>query len=334
MEHRDAGILKPVSTSNSNGKTTMSLIDIGQLELETVTCGEPGSPAILLIQGLGTPLTRWPEGMIEQLTAAGFRVIAFDNRDIGLSTRMDVLGMPNIQEMMNLQPFALPFPGVLSAFSPLSIPYTLNDMADDAVGLLDALGIGAAHIVGASLGGMVAQLVAINHPERCLSLTSIMSSSGNPQLPPPTAAALHSLYAPLPSVRDEASLIEDSIWRQKVLMSPAYPATDEELHAMFTAEYRRGGFHPAGIIRQLSALLTAGDRRAQLKDIQVPTMVLHGVDDPLINIACGRDTAAVIPGSEYRPIPGMGHDFPKALAGEFASAILSAARRQQNGKPG
>ena len=320
------GFAALIPTYNSHGKTNMSLVNIGSLELETVVYGTSGSPAILLIQGLGTPLTRWPMDMIEQLVAAGFHVIAFDNRDIGLSTRMDTLGLPDIHQMMNLQSFALPFPGMLSALS--STPYTLADMADDAVGLLGALGIDAAHIVGASLGGMVAQLIATHHPECCLSLTSIMSSSGNPMLPPPTPAALHALFAPLPGVRDEASLIEDSIWRQKVLMSPGYPASDEELRAMFTAEYRRGGFHPAGVIRQLSALLTAGDRRAQLMEIQVPTMVLHGIDDPLINIACGRDTAAAIPGSEYRPIPGMGHDFPKALAGEFASAILSVARHR------
>jgi pimeloyl-ACP methyl ester carboxylesterase len=306
----------------------MSLIHTGQLELETVFYGTPGTPAILLIQGLGTPLTRWPMALIDQLTAAGFRVIAFDNRDIGLSTRMDTLGLPDIQRLKGVKSFALPFPGMLSAALPISLPYTLVDMAADAVGLLDALGIEAAHIVGASLGGMIAQLVATHHPERCLSLTSIMSSSGNPLLPPPSPAALHALFAPLPGERDEASLVEDSIWRQKVLMSPAYPTPDEELRAMFTAEYRRGGFHPAGVIRQLSALLTAGDRRTRLMTIRVPTVVLHGVDDPLINVACGRDTAAVIPGAEFRAIPGMGHDFPKALAGEFASAILTAAQHQ------
>ncbi len=304
----------------------MSLIHIGRLELKTVFYGTPGAPPILLIQGLGTPLTRWPMALIEQLAAAGFRVIAFDNRDIGLSTRMDALGLPNIRQMMKRRSFSLPFPGMLSTAVP--VPYTLADMAADAVNLLDALGIDAAHIVGASLGGMIAQLTATLYPKRCLSLTSIMSSSGNPLLPPPTPAALHALFAPLPGERDEASLVEDSIWRHKVLMSPAYPTPDEELRAMFTAEYRRGGFYPAGVIRQLSALLTAGDRRLQLMKIRIPTVVLHGADDPLINVACGRDTAAVIPGAEFRSIPGMGHDFPKALAGEFASAILSAAQRR------
>ncbi|MDR0717558.1 MAG: alpha/beta fold hydrolase [Azoarcus sp.] len=306
----------------------MSLIDIGKIELETVIHGEAGAPAILLIQGLGTPLTRWPAALIAQLTGAGFRVITFDNRDIGLSTRMDVLGLPNIKRLMNAQAFASPFAHA-PILPPLPIPYTLADMAADAVKLLDALRIEAAHIAGASLGGMIAQLLAACHPRRCLSLTSIMSSSGNPLLPPSSPAALHSLFAPLPRQRDEASLVADAIWRQKALMSPAYPTPDEELRQMFIAEHRRGGFHPAGIVRQLAALLTGGDRRPLLLTIRAPTVVLHGTDDPLINIACGRDTAATIPGAEFRPVPGMGHDFPRTLAPEFAAAILTAAHRAE-----
>ncbi|MDR0564417.1 MAG: alpha/beta hydrolase [Azoarcus sp.] len=304
----------------------MSLIFTGQVELKTVFYGTPGNPVILLIQGLGTPLTRWQPALIEKLAATGFRIITFDNRDIGLSTRLDDLGLPDIHRLMSAQSFTLPFPGLMPSMIP-PLPYKLADMAGDAIGLLDAIGIKSAHIVGASLGGMVAQIIASNHPERCLSLTSIMSSSGNPLLPPPTPAALHALFAPLPGERDEASLVEDSIWRQKVLMSPGYPTSDDDLRAMFTAEYRRHGFHPTGIIRQLAALLAAGDRRSKLMTIQTPTVVLHGEDDPLINIACGRDTASLIPNAEFRAIPGMGHDFPNGLADEFASAILTAVSR-------
>ncbi|MDR1662749.1 MAG: alpha/beta hydrolase [Azoarcus sp.] len=302
----------------------MSLIDIGRLELETVVHGKPGAPAILLIQGLGTPLTRWPASLIAHLVEAGFRVVAFDNRDVGLSTQMDALGLPDIKRLMSIPSFSWPLPTMLPA---LPVPYTLADMAGDALALLGALRIEAAHIVGASLGGMIAQLFAAYHPERCLSLTSIMSSSGNPLLPPPAPAALHALFAPLPVARDERALIEDCIWRQKVLMSPAYPVSDEELRARFSAEYRRGGFHPKGVLRQLAALLTAGDRRPLLMTIRAPAMVLHGANDPLINAACGRDTAASISGAEFRAIPGMAHDFPEALGPEFAAAILTAARR-------
>ncbi|MDR3086455.1 MAG: alpha/beta hydrolase [Azoarcus sp.] len=308
----------------------MPLIDTGhKVKLETIVYGEPDAPAILLIQGLGTPLTRWQTSLPKRLVDAGFRVITFDNRDIGLSTQMDTLGLPDIKSLMSVSLSALSMPVPPSRVA-LATSYTLDDMALDATALLDALHIDAAHIVGASLGGMIAQWLAFRYPTRCLSLTSIMSSSGNLLLPSPTPAAMHAMFAPLPGSRDEAALVEDCIWRQKVLMSPGYPTSDDELRAMFTSEYRRAGFHPKGVIRQVSALLSAGDRRAMLLSVRAPTVVLHGEDDPLINIACGHDTAAAIPGAEFRSIPGMGHDFPEALAGEFASAILAAAQRAEN----
>lgn len=291
----------------------MSLVNIGKLQLETERFGDPGHPAILLIQGLGTPLTRWPLSLCERLVAEGFQVIRFDNRDIGLSTKLDSLGLPDLM-------------GFFQGLRPLHPLYTLADMATDSVALLDALQIRQAHIVGASMGGMIAQLVAALYPGRCLSLTSIMSSSGNPLLPPPTPAALQALFAPLPPGKDEASMVADWMGRQQVLMSPAYPTPPAELRAMFTAEYRRN-FHPPGVVRQLAAFLVGGDRRPLLMTIQAPTVVLHGEADPLIPVACGRDTAASIPGAELRTISGMGHDFPEALMPEFAAAILAAARR-------
>lgn len=291
----------------------MSLVNIGKLQLETERFGDPGHPAILLIQGLGTPLTRWPLSLCERLVAEGFQVIRFDNRDIGLSTKLDSLGLPDLA-------------GFFQGLRPLHPLYTLADMAADSVALLDALQIRQAHIVGASMGGMIAQLVAALYPGRCLSLTSIMSSSGNPLLPPPTPAALQALFAPLPPGKDEASMVADAVRRQQVLMSPAYRTPLAELRAMFTAEYRRN-FHPPGVIRQLAAFLMGGDRRPLLMTIQAPTVVLHGEADPLIPVACGRDTAASIPGAELCILPGMGHDFPEALMPEFAAAILAAARR-------
>lgn len=291
----------------------MSQISAGKLQLEYERFGAPTAPAILLIQGLGTPLTRWPVLLCELLVGAGFQVVRFDNRDMGLSTKLDTLGLPDLM-------------GFFQGQRPLNPLYTLADMAADAIALLDALQIDKAHIVGASMGGMIAQLLAALSPTRCLSLTSIMSSSGNPMLPPPTPAALQSLFAPLPPSKDEASMVADWVRRQQVLMSPGYPTPAAELQAMFSAEYRRS-FHPQGVARQLAALLTGGDRRALLATIKVPTVVLHGEADPLIPVACGRDTAASIPGAELRTIPGMGHDFPTALCAEFADAILAAARR-------
>jgi pimeloyl-ACP methyl ester carboxylesterase len=291
----------------------MSLIDTGLLKLETVCRGDPGAPAILLIQGLGVPLTRWPTSLLERLADAGYRVICYDNRDSGLSDKMDALGFPDMQRLTRRLPLS-------------TLPYTLMDMANDAVCLLDALETGPAHVVGASMGGMIAQLVAACYPQHCRSVVSIMSSSGNPLLPPPAPAALQTLFAPLPPVRNEAMIVADWVRRQQVLMSPAYPTPEAELTTLFTAEYRRS-FHPAGVARQLAALCMGGDRRPLLATIRVPAVVLHGTDDPLIPVACGRDTALSIPGAQLRLIPGMGHDFPKALVPDFAEAILAAARR-------
>ncbi|MDR3158037.1 MAG: alpha/beta hydrolase [Zoogloeaceae bacterium] len=271
-----------------------------------------GAPAILLIQGLGTPLTRWPQTLVDRLVDAGHRVIRFDNRDSGLSSKLDAPGTPHLARFLAGQ-----------AVSPL---YALTDMAADAIALLDALRIEKAHIVGASMGGMIGQIVAARYPERCLSLTSIMSSSGNPLLPPPTPAAQQALIAPLPFPHGEKVIVQDAVRRQQVLMSPGYPAPEAELEAMFTFEFRRG-FHPAGVARQLAALMTGGDRRPLLAGIRVPCMVLHGREDPLIPFACGVDTAKAIPTAELRVLPGMGHDFPFALASQFSDAILSAARR-------
>ncbi|MDR2678220.1 MAG: alpha/beta fold hydrolase [Zoogloeaceae bacterium] len=295
-------------------------IHLEHLTLETRLLGDPTAlPVIVLIQGLGTPMTRWPELLLELLHDAGFAVVIFDNRDIGLSTALDALGRPDLTRLRNANPFVLPF-------SPALPPYTLADMAEDVIGLMDALHIREAHIVGASMGGMIAQIIAACHPARCLSLTSIMSSSGNPLLPPPAPAALQALFAPLPFPQTEEAIVADSVKRQKILMSPRYPTPDDELSAMFTAEFRRA-FRPLGVARQLAALMTGGDRRRMLTDVRAPTVVLHGTDDPLILPACGRDTAYAIPAAELRLVPGMAHDFPVALVPVFAEAILGAARR-------
>lgn len=291
----------------------MSQVKAGSLWLEVERSGNPEAPAILLIQGLGTSLIRWQPLMCEHLVEAGYQVIRFDNRDVGLSSRMDKLGIPDLTRF---------FKGA----KPLSPLYTLVDMAGDAVALLDALGIEKAHIVGASMGGMIAQLIASLHGRRCLSLTSMLSTTGNPALPPPTPEAARAMFSPLPLVRTEESIVEDAMWRQRVVQSPAYPMTDDELRAMCTASYRRG-FYPKGVARQLAASLAAGDRRFLLSQVTVPTMVFHGADDPLVPVACGRDTADSIAGAELQVIQGMGHDFPLALAGQFADAILAAARR-------
>lgn len=290
----------------------MPQITANNLQLEYESFGAESAPAILLIMGLGAQLGRWNIELCEALVHRGYRVIRFDNRDCGLSSKLDEAGVPDIG-------------GALRSGMPVSAPYVLEDMAADSVGLLDALGIERAHIVGASMGGAIAQIVAALYPERTLSLTSIMSTSSHPDLPPPTPAASQALLAPLPATRDKESLVEDAIRRQLAVASPEFPSCPQRLRDLFAEEHERG-FHPRGVTRQLAAFLACGDRRALLATIKAPTLVLHGADDPLIPVACGYDVAAHIPGAQMRVIPGMAHDFPLALTEVFAEAIASVAR--------
>lgn len=273
--------------------------------------GAEDAPAVLLIMGLGAQLVRWNIELCDELAARGYRVIRFDNRDCGGSTHLNDAFIPALGAAMES--------GTL-----LAVPYTLEDMAADAVSLLDVLGIDAAHIVGASLGGAIAQLVAARYPARTLSLTSIMSSSGNPALPPPTPAAAQALFAPLPRTLDRESIVEDAIRRYRAVGSPAYPADEDRLRRLFELEYDRG-FNPRGVLRQMGALVANGDRRPLLRSIAVPTVVLHGRDDPLIRLACGEDVASNIAGAKLQVIDGMGHDLPVGLTRSIADAIASAA---------
>lgn len=293
----------------------MPLAPSNQIELHYESFGAPDAPGILLIMGLGSQMVRWNLNLCQALVARGYRVIRFDNRDVGLSTHCDALPLPDLRAVM-----------AGGSLTPLqsALPYTLDTMAADSVGLLDALGIERAHIVGASMGGAIAQVVAARYPERTLSLTSIMSSSGNPLLPPPTPAAAAALFAPLPQTRDRRSMIADAIQRFRVIASPGYPTPQAELEDMFGQEYDRG-FYPAGVVRQLAALLAHGDRRPLLNGIRCPTTVLHGRDDPLIPFACGEDVARNIRQARLYPVAGMGHDFPVALTPVFVDATCAAA---------
>jgi pimeloyl-ACP methyl ester carboxylesterase len=205
------------------------------------------------------------------------------------------------------------------------VPYTLADMAADAVGLLDALGIARANIVGASMGGMIAQLVASLHPERTLSLTSIMSSSGNPSLPPASPQAMTVLTS-RPQGADLDTLVAFGVDAARVIGSPGFPADEERLRARVAADIERSNY-PAGFARQMAAIYADGDRRDRLKRIVAPTLVLHGTDDPLVPVEAGRDTAANIAGAELLEIPGMGHDVPVALVDRIADAIAGVAQR-------
>ena len=289
----------------------MSTITANGITLTYDTQGDPKAVPIVLIMGLGMQLIAWPEAFCRALVERGFYVIRFDNRDAGLSSTMDHLGTPN-----------LPLAFVKSLLRiPLSSAYKLKDMADDTIGLLDALGIKKAHIVGASMGGMIAQIVAATHPQRVLSLTSIMSSSGRRGLPGPTPAARRALLS-RPAKPDLDSLINHLVKVFRVIGSPAFPAPENFLRDRLRASVTRN-MNPRGTARQMLAIAASGDRVALLKSIRVPTLVIHGSADPLIPVACGRDTARLVPAAILHEIDGMGHDLPPDLLPHLARLIAA-----------
>lgn len=276
--------------------------------------GAKDAPAILLVMGLGGQLTLWPDEFVDALVARGFRTIRYDNRDVGLSTRFDAAGVPNMKWMFVKSLIGLP---VRSA-------YTLADMAADGVALLDHLGIARAHVVGVSMGGMIAQHIAARHADRTLSLTSIMSSTGNRRLPRADKEAMRVLTS-RPMSGDPEDMIAYSVRAARVIGSPGYPADEERLQRRVRGDFERG-WYPQGVARQMAAIVADGDRRPMLKDIGVPTLVVHGEADPLVPLAGGQDTAASIPGARLMTIPGMGHDLPLALVDTMADAIAEHAK--------
>jgi pimeloyl-ACP methyl ester carboxylesterase len=280
------------------------------IDIEYESFGRDGDPLILMIMGFGAQLIFWPESLCEGLAAKGFRVVRFDNRDIGKSTHLAGQATPDPRALLA---------EVMSGRQP-DVPYTLSDMADDVVGLMDALGVERAHVVGASMGGMIAQLVAINHPERTKSLVSIMSTTGRRDLPLGKREALETLFRP-PKSSSRDDLIEMSILVQRTLAGPGFPRTEAEMRA--TAELRtdRAPYDPAGLARQSAALIAAPPRNAMLKAVRCPALVLHGADDPVIPPAAGKDTAESISGAELIVVPGMGHDFGPPLVPVYVKHI-------------
>lgn len=283
--------------------------------LEYETYGDKANPALLLIMGLGAQLTLWPIELVEALVARGYYVIRHDNRDIGLSTKFTDAGVPDIGGVVM---------ALMSGKTP-EIPYTLSDMAGDAMAVLDAEGIAQAHIVGASMGGMIAQVLAIEHPDRVLSLTSIMSTTGNPALPPARPEAMAALTSPIAPDANLETFQARGAMVSKAIGSPGYPADPERLAANLARDFARS-FHPTGAARQMAAIVADGDRRARLANVKAPTLVIHGADDPLVPVTGGEDTAAAIPGAELLVIPGMGHDLPLALVDRIADGIAGVAK--------
>jgi len=278
--------------------------------------GDPDAEPILLIMGLGAQMTRWSPEFIGKLTAAGHRVIAYDNRDVGLSGKLDAAGAPDMAAVL----------GALRDGKAPPVAYTLAEMAADAAGLLDALGIERAHIVGASMGGMIAQLVAADYPEKTLSLTSIMSSTGNPDLPRATPEAMARLNTPAPDpTKDLEGFLASAVAGAKVMASK-YPPDEAQVRAQSLADFKRS-YYPVGFQRQYVGILASPDRRPKLRGITAPTVVIHGDADPLVPLAGGRDTAENIPGAELRIVPGVGHEMPAAVQDAFIAGILAAVAR-------
>ena len=284
------------------------------IALEVEDSGADGSqaswPVVLLVMGLGMQLIAWPPAFIRALVSAGFRVVRLDNRDIGLSEHLDYLGTPSLMWQSLKRRLGLR----------VEAPYSLHDMAQDAIGVLDALGIAQAHVIGASMGGMIAQRIALAAPDRVLSLTSMMSSSGSRHLPGPRADVLRALVH-RPADRSEPAMIDNAVRFFRLIGSPAYPLDDKALGEAVRASMRRS-FHPAGTLRQMLAVIADLTRAEELARVTVPTLVVHGRDDPLLPYACGVDTARRISGARLVGVPGMGHDLAPGVVDHILAPLL------------
>ena len=293
----------------------MPLITANGIQLEYEAYGDKANPPLLLVMGLGAQLTLWPMELVEALVARGYYVIRYDNRDIGLSQKFDAGGIPNFKRVALMRMLGLR----------ARIPYRLRDMADDAAGLLDALGIAKAHVVGASMGGMIVQLLAIGHADKLLSMTSIMSTTGNRRLPPAQPAAMAALLDRAPAGATLEQVMPIGIKVSRAIGSPAYQSEEAALRSRIARDFARS-YYPAGAGRQLAAILDDGDRRKRLARVTTPTLVIHGAADPLVPVEGGRDTAASIAGAKLLEIEGMGHDLPPDLVDQIADAIAGHAQ--------
>jgi pimeloyl-ACP methyl ester carboxylesterase len=267
------------------------------IQIEYDTIGNPDSPPLLLIMGLGGQLIHWDEDFCRQLADKGLFIIRFDNRDTGLSTRFEAAGPPDMSALLEAR---------LQGQS-ITAPYTLDDMTDDAAKLLEALDIGQAHICGSSMGGMIAQILALRYPQRLLSLTSIYSTTGNPDLPEPQPAAMEALLTPQPAERQ--AYIDFNVTTMQAIAGAGF-AFDEQFIRRVSARAYDRAFYPPGVGRQIIAVMAQQDRTAALGSVTVPTLVIHGTADPLVPAAHGQATADAIPGAQLLLVEGMGHDLP------------------------
>jgi pimeloyl-ACP methyl ester carboxylesterase len=281
------------------------------VELEYETVGDPAGRPLLLVQGLGAQLTSVEDGLCEELASRGFLVVRYDNRDVGLSTWFDDARPVNLAAVW--------------AGDHSSLAYTLEDMADDAVAVLDAAGVESAHVAGISLGGMIAQLLATRYPARVRSLASIMSTTGSRAVGQPTGEAARVLVAPMPA--DREAFIEQAVANTKAISSgTTFPFDAEAVRRGAARGYDRA-YHPKGTGRQFAAILAAGDRTEVLRGIRVPTLVVHGTEDQVIGVSGGEATAAAIPGARLLRVPGLGHELPPGFWPTLADALVENADR-------
>ena len=288
----------------------ISTAQVNGIELAYETFGDRSGRPLLLVMGLGTQMLSWHDDLCAELAGRGFFVVRYDNRDVGLSTHLHDAPPPDLM-------------AALTTGDTSSASYTLDDLADDAAGLLDALGIEAAHVVGVSMGGMVAQVLAVRHPARVRSLTSVMSTP-SPSVGAATPEAVAVLLAPPATSREAAA--DRAVAGYRVIGSPAYPLDEPWLRAIAAEAYDRAN-DPLGVARQLLAIHASGDRTASLGQVQVPTVVVHGEDDPLVGVAGGRATAAAVQGAELVTIAGMGHNLPREVWPRLLDAGQGVADR-------
>ncbi len=281
------------------------------IEIAYQSFGEDHQPCILLIMGLGSQMQTWHDDFCIRLAGCGYRVVRFDNRDCGQSSLLDANGIPNIGAILSGQHPAL--------------AYSLKEMARDAIGLLDSLHIDRAHVVGASMGGMIAQLLAIDWPRRLFTLTVLMSSTGRPGLPGPTPEAQKILFTPPPLNLNQDSFVPFFINNWRVVAGDKLPFEEARIRDLAVSTWQRG-YHPAGIARQFAAMAMTGDLKPRLAGVTTPSLVIHGAEDPLIPPACGRDIAAGIPGAHFQLIDGMGHDLPECCWDEIIATLVAHIR--------
>ncbi|WP_242674560.1 alpha/beta fold hydrolase [Marinobacter halodurans] len=286
------------------------------LEFCVETRGPADGEPVIFIMGLGAQMTLWPEALLDRYAADGYRVIRFDNRDIGLSTRLRARLEGHPLKAMALSRLGRPIPA----------PYTLHDMADDVCGLMDSLGLESAHIVGVSMGGMISQVLAGNHPRRVRSATLVMTSTNSPRLPMPRLALVWRLSGVGVKGNDEDSVVARSLDFWRAIQSPDYPTPPHEVRDRLINDYRRS-YHPAGILRQTRAILATGSLSPITRRIQVPTSIIHGAADPLVRPQAAEQLQYLIPHARLKLIPGMGHDMPAPLLETIAGQSLATIRQ-------